>query len=92
MEPKPVMFYYFPGAPGDCGCEDMSTPSFYSHHNPISTRGRADYVHPILVSTLSFESHRRACFLLKGVCFFFYETVFIFLEVISTHYESETND
>ena len=42
-----------------CGCGDMSTPSFGSHLNPISTRG-ADYAQPILVSTPSFESHRHA--------------------------------
>ena len=42
------------------GCGDVSTPSFVSHLNTISTKG-ADYAHPILVSTLSFESHRRAC-------------------------------
>ena len=29
-----------------CGRGDMSTPSFGSHLNPISTRG-ADYAHPI---------------------------------------------
>ena len=28
-----------------CGCGDVSTPSFGSHLNPISTRG-ADYAHP----------------------------------------------
>ena len=43
-----------------CGRGDMSTPCFGSHLNPISTRGE-DYAHPILVSTSSFESHRRAC-------------------------------
>ena len=43
-----------------CGRGDVSTPSFGSHPNPISTRG-ADYAHPIIVSTPSFESHRRAC-------------------------------
>ena len=43
-----------------CGRGDVSTPSFGSHLNPILTRG-ADYALPILVSTPSFESHRRAC-------------------------------
>jgi hypothetical protein len=43
-----------------CGHGDISTSSFGSHLNPISTRG-ADYVHPILVSTPSFERHRRTC-------------------------------
>ena len=42
-----------------CGCRDVSTPSFGSHLNPIWTRG-ADYAHPVLVFTPSFESHRRA--------------------------------
>ena len=42
-----------PGAP-------VSTPSFGSHLNPISTRG-ADYAHSTMVSTQSFESHRCAC-------------------------------
>ena len=40
------------------GRGDVSTPSFGSHPNPISTRG-AGYAHPILVSTPGFESHRR---------------------------------
>ena len=44
-----------------CGHGDMSTPSFDSHINPISTRG-ADYAHPILVFTPCFESQRRAWF------------------------------
>ena len=43
-----------------CGRGDVSTPSFGSHLNPISTRG-ADYAHSTLVSTQSFESHRCAC-------------------------------
>ena len=43
-----------------CGRGDVSTPSFGSHLNPISTRG-ADYAHSILMSPPSFESHRRAC-------------------------------
>ena len=44
-----------------CGRGDVSTPSFGSYLNPISTR-RADYAHLILVSTPSLKSHRRACF------------------------------
>ena len=40
-----------------CGHGGVSTPSFGSHLNPISTMG-SDYAHPILVSTPSFESHR----------------------------------
>ena len=47
-----------------CGRGDVSTPSFGNHLNPILTRG-ADYAHPILVSTPSFESHRRACSVTK---------------------------
>ena len=48
-----------------CGRGDMSAPIFGSYPNPISTRGRggADYAHPILMFTPSFESHRRACLL-----------------------------
>ena len=42
-----------------CGLGDMSMPSFGIYLNPISTRGGADYAHPILMSTPSFESHRR---------------------------------
>ena len=38
----------------------VRTPVFGQTVNPISTMG-ADYAHPILVSTPSFESHRRAC-------------------------------
>ena len=44
----------------------MSTPSFGSYTNPISTRG-ADYANPILVSTPSFESHRRACEVIEAI-------------------------
>ena len=45
-----------------CGFGDVSTLSFGSHLNPILTRGGgANYAHRILVSTPSFESHRRAC-------------------------------
>ena len=44
-----------------CGRGEVSTPSFGCQLNPISTRGGADYAHPILVFTQSFESHRRAC-------------------------------
>ena len=51
--------YYIQARLWACGCGDVSTPSFGSHLNPISTRG-ADYAHSILVSTPSFESHRRA--------------------------------
>ena len=43
-----------------CGRGDVSTTSFGSYLNSILTRG-ADYPHPILVSTPSFESHRCAC-------------------------------
>ena len=46
-----------------CGRGDVSTPSFGSHPNPISTRG-AGYAHPILQYTgvnAKFEIHRRAC-------------------------------
>ena len=39
----------------------MSTPSFGSHLNPILTRGGRLCPPYILVSTPSFESHRRAC-------------------------------
>ena len=31
----------------------------------LSQPGRADYAHPILVSTPSFESHRRSCFCIQ---------------------------
>ena len=40
-------------------CGDISTLILRSHPHPISTRG-VDYALPILVSTTSFESHRRA--------------------------------
>ena len=60
-----------------CGRGDVSTPSFGSHLNPISTRG-ADYAHPILVSTPSFESHRRACYVVTVK-----STVDIFLMVLT---------
>ena len=48
-----------------CGRGDMSTSSFGIYLNPISTRGAA-YAHPILMSTQSFESHRRAWILTKN--------------------------
>ena len=53
-----------------CGRGDKSTPSFGIYLNPISTRG-ADYAHPILMSTPSFESHRRACTWMVTIHIFF---------------------
>ena len=39
-----------------CGRGDVSTPSFGSHLNPISTRG-ADYAHQVLKATGAPDSH-----------------------------------
>ena len=44
--------------------ENWSPTSFKGHFYPISTRGRADYANPILMSPPSFESHRRTCTLI----------------------------
>ena len=61
-----------------CERGDMSTPSYL---NPISTRGGgADFAHLILVSTQSFESHRRTC-----VYIYTHDDEFIYTILISDH-------
>ena len=50
-----------------CGLVDVGTcpHQVLAATLTLSQPGGADYAHPILVSTPNFESHRRACIVLK---------------------------
>ena len=61
-----------------CGRGDMSTPSFGSHINPISTRG-ADYAHSIYwcphqILKATGAPVRDMCFVIRNIKKLFHET------------------